>query len=412
MSEIVRKRREKPSIRKLAEKQLAGSVPGDLESLTQDGIRSVIHELEVHQVELEVQNRQLEETQREAELSSERYRQLYDLAPIGYLTLDRDGMIVSANLCAAELLRLPLSQLLGRKLSSFVAVADQDRWHFTRRALIESGERRSLELAFRLDDASTLDVGLTAAGKLDADGTINLGMLDMTDLRRSERALRKAAAVVSLVEEQERRKLAADLHDDAGQLISLVSIKLGALANAVGDGWERRFTELSELLAQTRHRITSLSFQMSPPLLHDVGLLAATRWLAEDLEQSYGLVVTVAESPEIALDEVTRITLFRAIREFLINVKKHSGVDRARVQVWREGVMVRASVEDGGAGFDSDVSRSSFGRPDGRGGFGLLALRERLTQLGGTLEVGSRLDGSGSRVVVSMPLTQIEGGSK
>ena len=409
MSEIVHTRHEKLSIRQLAEKQLAERTPVDFESLTQDGMRRVIHELEVHQVELETQNRQLEETQREAELSRSRYRHLYESAPIGYLTLDSDGMIVLGNLCAADLLHLPPSQLLGRALSSFIAATHQDRWHFARRALMESGERRSLELAFLLDDGSALDVGLTASGQVDSDGTINLGMLDMTELRSSERALRKAAVAVSLAEQHERRKLATDLHDDAGQLISLASIKLHVLANAVSGDWKSQFADLSELLAHARQRITSLSFQMSPPLLHDVGLLAATRWLAEDLAQNYQLAVTVAESPEIALDEVTRITFFQAIRELLINVKKHAGVDKARVQVWREGVMVRASVEDRGVGFASDVGRSSFGPPDGRVGFGLLALRERLGQLGGTLDVGSGIDGSGSRIVVSLPLTEIEG---
>ena len=409
MTEVVRNPRKKPRIRQLAENQLAGRAPADLESLTPDDIRRIVHEFEVHQIELEIQNQQLEEHQREVELSRRLYQHLYESAPIGYLTLDSEGAIVSANPCATELLRLSHTQILGRKLSSFVAAAHQDRWHFARSSLLNSGERRSLELAFLLDDATTLDVGLTASGQPEADGKIDLGMLDMTELRRTERALRKAAAAVSLAEQHERRKLASELHDDAGQLISLAAIKLRVLANAVSSDCQREFSELSELLAHARQRISSLSFQMSPPLLHDVGLMAATRWLAEDLEQSYGLVVTIVDGTEIPLDEVTRITLFRAVRELLINVKKHAAVDKARVQIWREGVMVRVAVEDGGVGFGSDVGRSSFGRPDGRGGFGLLALRERLGQLGGTLEVNSGMDGSGSRVVISLPLTQIEG---
>jgi PAS domain S-box-containing protein len=409
LSEAVQKPRKTPSIRQLAERKLAGGSAVALDHLTPDEIRRVVHELEVHQVELEIQNQQLEEAQREAELSRSRYQHLYESAPIGYLTLDSDGSIVSANLCAAELLKVPRSRLLGRKLSTFVASAHQDRWHFARRALIESGERRSLELALVLDDGTNLEIGLTASRQLDSHETVNLGILDMTDLRNSERALRKAASAASLAEQHERRKLAAELHDDAGQLISLASIKLRLLAGATGGDRERKVAELSDLLTQARIRITSLSFQMSPPLLHDVGLMSATRWLAEDLERSYGLLVTVVESPEIALDEVTRSTLFQAIRELLINVKKHASVDTARVQVWKEGAMVRVAVEDGGTGFDSDLHRENLGRPDGRGGFGLLALRERLAQLGGTLSVGTGFDGAGTRVVVSLPLTPIQG---
>jgi PAS domain S-box-containing protein len=410
MSEMASQSRRTPSIRQLAESRMAATgVPIDLETQTPDEIRRFVHELEVHRIELEIQNQQLEEAQREAEVSRGRFRQLYESAPIGYLTLDADGVIVTANPCAAELLQIPLTRLLGRKLSSFVAAEHQDRWHFARRALTEGGERRTLELGLLLDDGATLEVGITASGQHGPGDTLHLGLLDMTELRSSERALRTAASAASLAEQHERRKLAAGLHDDAGQLISLASIKLRALGHAVGRKWVREFEDLSELLAEVRRRVTSLSFQMSPPLLHDVGLVAATRWLAEEIERSYGLVVTVVEGPELVLDEVTRVTLFQAIRELLINVKKHSGVDRARVQIWLEGAMVQAAVEDDGCGFARDLGRETFARVDDRGGFGLLSLRDRVRHLGGTLSIGSGMDGSGSRVVVRLPLLNHEG---
>jgi PAS domain S-box-containing protein len=383
------------SIRQLAESKLAGGAAVDLERLTPDEIRGFVHELEVHRVELEIQNQQLAEAQLAAEESKERYRQLYESAPIGYLTLDPDGAIVTANPCASELLGLPRARLLGRKLSSFVAEGHQDRWHFARRALATSGERRSLELELLLADGTTLDTQLVGSGHPEASGTLSLALLDVTELRGAERALRRAASEASLAEQRERRKLASDLHDDAGQLLSLASIKLRALADAVAGERDGPFRALAEILAEARRRIASLSFQLSPPLLHDVGLVAATRWLADDLERRYGLGVEVAESEELALDEATRVTLFRAIRELLINVTRHAGVAGARVRIWSEGVVVRAAVEDSGVGF----------RPDAKGGgFGLLALRERLEQLGGALVIGSGPGGAGSRVVASVPI--------
>lgn len=409
MSEMTHEPQRDQSIRELAESKLAGGAAVDLEALTPDEIRHFVHELEVHRIELELQNQALEEAQLEAESSSERYRQLYESAPIGYLTLDPDGAIVTANPATAELLRLSCAQLRGRKLSSFVAAGHQDRWHFARRALTEDGERRSLELALLLEDGSKLDVALTASGQPDAAGRINLGLLDLTELRGVERSLREAAAAGSLIEQQERSKLAADLHDSVGQLLSLVSIKLRSLDCSVAGDWTDEFAELSELLAEARTRINSLSFQLSPPLLDDVGLVAATRWLAEDIERNFGLAVTVDESPELSLDEATRITLFRAIRELLINVTKHAGVRTAHVRFWHDGVQMRVAVEDRGVGFGRDARRNSFGSASSRSGFGLLALRERLVQLGGTLAVGSGPDGVGSRVVVSVPCAASEG---
>jgi signal transduction histidine kinase len=218
----------------------------------------------------------------------------------------------------------------------------------------------------------------------------------VTELRGAERALRRAASEASLAEQRERRKLASDLHDDAGQLLSLASLKLRALADALTGEEDGQFRELAEILAEARRRIASLSFQLSPPLLHDVGLVAATRWLAEDLERRYGIAVKVAESEELALDEAARVTLFRAIRELLINVTRHAGVAEARVRIWSEGILAGAAVEDAGVGFRPDAASD---------GFGLLALRERLGQLGGTLTIGRGPGGVGSRVVASVPLT-------
>ena len=164
--------------------------------------------------------------------------------------------------------------------------------------------------------------------------------------------------------------------------------------------------ELEDLLVEIRRRISSLSFQLSPPLLHDVGLIAAVQWLAEDLETSHGLSVKIIEEHELKLDENARVTFYRAIRELLLNVVKHAGVKEARIRVSREGAMARIAVEDGGVGMPPRAKRY---------GFGLLALRERVEQLGGSLETRST-PGSGTTVVVSLPtrpsLPNVQGGAR
>jgi len=383
------------SLRELAEGKTPRSVPSDLGALTVDEIRQIIHELEVHRVELEIQNEQLRETQLAAEESKERYRQLYDSSPIGYLALDSRGAIVEANLTTSHLLQLRRSRLIGKKLSSFVAPRHQDRWHLKRRALTR-GERRSVELELTRSDGSTLQAQLVGAPGPEEDpacATLRLAVLDVTDLRSTERALRSAASAASLAEHQERRKLASDLHDDAGQMLSLATLKLRILGDAIGGGRDFGIREVEKILVEARQRISSLSFELSPPLLHDVGLVAAAQWLAEDLGRRYDLVVTVVAQEELDLDDGTSVTLFRAMRECLINVTKHSSVAVAQVQIWREGGMVRVAVEDAGVGFRSEASQT---------GFGLLALRERLGQLGGSLDITSVL-GSGTKVVASAP---------
>jgi PAS domain S-box-containing protein len=385
------------SLRQRAAGKVASRGAVDLNALSSREVRDLVHELEVHKIELEMQNEQLRETQEAADESKERYRRLYDSAPIGFLTLDPDGAVVEANLAASALLKIPRSRLIGQKLSRFVAPWHQDRWHLERRALAH-GKRRSIELEFVRSDGSALRVQLVSSrvpGRDAQHKTTSLALMDITELRDTERALRSAALAAELAEQQERRKLASDLHDDAGQLLSLASIKLRALGDSLVGESGAGIRDVEEILAEVRRRISSLSFQLSPPLLHDVGFVAAAQWLAEDLERRYDLVVQVANREELELEEVACIALFRALRELLINVTKHAGVGQAHVRIWDEGGMARVAVEDAGVGFSPDASRR---------GFGLLALRERLGKLGGTLDIQSVM-GAGTRVIASVPLT-------
>ena len=277
-----------------------------------------------------------------------------------------------------------------------MAPRHQDRWHLERHTLAQGAERRDLELDLVLSDGTPLHaqlVGSGTPGKDGAPGTVRLALLDVTELRGLSRALRKAAAAAALSEHRERRALATDLHDDAGQLLALASLKLRALSDTLAGQGAEGIREVEEVLAETRRRISSLSFQLSPSLLHDVGLVAAAQWLAEDKERRFGLAVRIEKGSELELDEATRVTLFRALREMLLNVTKHAKVGEARVRIWRAGQQACVAVEDSGVGFDPETVR---------GGFGLLALRDRVGQMGGSLEIKSA-PGSGTRAVVRIP---------
>ena len=399
-----RKPRPPDSLRVLAERRMAKRAPVDLKSRTLDEIQAVVHELEVHKIELKIQNEQLWEAQRAAESSNERFRRLYDSTPSGHLTLDSDGMIVEANLAISLTLKTPRPHLVGRKLSAYVAPHCQDRWHLARRDLIEGRTRMDFTLEIVSADGGAIDLQIVGTSSVATEATpreIHLALIDVTELRRTERALQAAVAAATQAEERERRKLASDLHDDAGQLLSLASLKLHALGDATEVQRGARMVELEDLLVEIRRRIASLSFQLSPPLLHDVGLIAAVQWLAEDLEASHGLSVKIIEEHELELDENARVTFYRAIRELLLNVVKHAGVKEARVRISREGGMARISVEDAGVGLPPSAKRY---------GFGLLALRERIEQLGGSLETRST-PGSGTTVVVSLPTPPSAAGS-
>ncbi len=215
------------------------------------------------------------------------------------------------------------------------------------------------------------------------------------ELEDAHEHLRSHSAQVSLEVEQARRRLAVDLHDGIGQLLALMNIKLGLLRNEAGtEKLEPRIQEIEHLVVEAREQSREMTWQLCPPVLYEVGLVAALRWLAKDMERRYGLHVTVeVEGDCESLGEETRISLFRSVHELLVNVAKHAQTDRASVRVSRLGGDVMISVEDRGAGFDPSQGGSEYG---------LFSVREGLHHLGGIMTIASK-PGEGTRIALIAP---------
>ena len=216
------------------------------------------------------------------------------------------------------------------------------------------------------------------------------------ELEKAHERLRSHSAQVALEIEQARRRAAVDLHDGIGQLLALLNIKLGLLRKeAQVEMLDPQLREIESLIGEAREQSREMTWQLSPPVLYEVGLVAALQWLAKDMERRYGLRVTLEEEGEcIQLDEATRISLFRSVNELLINVAKHAKVDRAvvRVSYWVRDIAI--VVEDRGVGFDSSSDASEYG---------LFSVRERLHHLGGILTIASKR-GEGTEVTLIAPL--------
>jgi len=394
------------STRADAERLLAEKPPRDFANLTPEAIQLLIQELEVHKIELSIQNQELQEIHQNAIESKERYRRLYDSAPTGYLTIDSDGVILEANRAISRILKVTRNRLIGKRFSSFISAHCQDRLRIALQELSSGWARKDLMLEASLPNSMPIDLQVIGVPSNLGDTEVSemqFSLIDVTDLRRMERALQNAVNEVAIAEDRERQKLAADLHDDADQLLVLASIKLQAMGDARAAERADLVMELTTLLNTIRSRISSLSFQLSPPLLRDVGLVAALEWLAEEMLGNYRLRVKIIEEQEVKLDEAVRIPFYRAVRELLLNVVKHAGVKEAAVRITRMGEMARVSVEDAGVGIPRQANRQ---------GFGLLALRDRLEQLGGSLEIFSNQK-RGTTVVASLPTSfqqDVQGG--
>ena len=329
-------------------------------------------------------------------------RQLLDALPALVSYLDREERFCFANRAHEAWFGVPVASLAGVHLRDAIGSAAYAR---LRVAIVDalSGKTSRIEGTLSYARAGVRHVSVLGIPDLDADEAVRgcyCVVQDLTDLRRVEQAVRETPAQAALAEQFERRALAADLHDDVGQLLSLAALRLSALEGERGASARRLRAQIFELIGQARERVSSLSFQLSPPVLFDVGLRAAARWLAEDLRRSCSLVVEVNDGPELeSLNEATRVTLFRALRELLLNVVRHGHTAFAQVSIAQSARRVRLEVRDAGVGFDPQAPCR---------GFGLASLRGRIEHLGGEMQIESK-PGSGVRVRIQVPLSAASG---
>jgi light-regulated signal transduction histidine kinase (bacteriophytochrome) len=213
--------------------------------------------------------------------------------------------------------------------------------------------------------------------------------------------LRALAADLEAVEERERRQIARDLHDDLGQILSAARIRLTSLCQHEATDVSGTATQVDALINRANNAIRSLAAQLAPDVLHELGLTPALEWLAEEIEGTYGIKVAVRDDgrPKPLAPEARSI-LYRAVRELLINVAKHAQTDSATVDAERQAERVVVKVSDPGVGFD-DAAISQGPRRR----LGLISLRERLSHIGGTMQLNSA-PGAGTVAILTAPLEQ------
>jgi PAS domain S-box-containing protein len=324
-------------------------------------------------------------SERALRASDARNRAAMDMAFDGILGTDPAGVIRSSNTALRQMFGYRAGELEGGAVD-VLGLSPGELAAIAQGSVHESIGIRS--------DGSRFPIQLSVSETRHGDAPIVSAVRDLSVQRGLESQLRAATAATAMAEERERQRLAADLHDDVGQLLSLAGMKLGMLRGAAGDAAARLREEVADLVTRAHQRTESLMFQLSPPVLRDMGLTAAVEWLAEDIEKSYGLRVHVEHDGEPPLDEATSVTVFRSLRELLINAARHARTNAASVRLVRDGNRLGAAVEDRGIGFDF-ASHAA--------GFGLASVRERVEALGGRFEIDSEV-GGGTRANIVVAL--------
>jgi PAS domain S-box-containing protein len=323
----------------------------------------------------------------------------------------RDGRYAMINPLGAEMLGKTMAEVLGADDRALFGPEVGERIMAIDREVMSTGEPRTREEVLALPSARTTMLTTTTAWYDDdrqIRGVIGIAQ-DVTELRRSEREsevdrnrMRSMAAEIVISEERLRRSLAAELHNGLGQYIALARIKLSTLRSSAGVELHDPLSGIEQLVERADRSLRSITFQISPPSLHDLGLFAALLWLGENVGKEHGIAVLVEDddSPAVA-DERVRVILFRAVRELLVNAARYAHVPGVAVRLSRHEDLVRITVRDAGDGFDTADAE--------RRGYGLLGIREQLKYIGGTLQITSA-PGQGTSVTLTAPATELVAG--
>jgi PAS domain S-box-containing protein len=343
---------------------------------------------------------------------AERYRNLFVNSPLGIYRVNAEGRILMAN---PTLIRMLGYSTYDELTSTGLKRRDYEPSYLRKKIkdrLEKEGRVRGFETKWKKRDKSIIFVRENAKAVRAADGTLLYyegTVEDITEQKKAEEKiqsyqtqLRSLASDLSLAEEQERRRIATMLHDHIGQILAISKIKLGALLQSAGnDGSLEQLKEVREYIEQAIQYARSLTFELSPPILYDLGLEAALEWLTEQIRDQHGINCAFeSDSASKPVSEEIRIVLFSAARELLMNVAKHAHAEIAKVTVRRVNENIVVHVADNGVGFT--VSKMNYYLDENKG-FGLFSIRERLRHLSGQMDIRSAR-GRGTRVILTAPI--------
>lgn len=222
----------------------------------------------------------------------------------------------------------------------------------------------------------------------------------MTDaLREREARIAELSGHLLHAQEEERKRISRELHDETGQALMVIRLYLGMLESNVGGRNARlKIRETLEVVDRAIEGIRRIIGRLSPLVLQELGLIAAVRKEAKDLAKSAGVKARVTVSADFGrLPAALEMAIYRIVQEALHNVAKHSGATTVTIDLKREGEVVKLAIEDDGVGILPKLKPA-------RQTFGMTGMRERMANVGGKLKVSSAR-GKGTRIEVSAPVT-------
>jgi PAS domain S-box-containing protein len=377
---------------------------------------ALLHELRVHEEELITQRERLVAAQVALTDARDQYSELYEFAPNTYLTLDQQGLIQQINLTGTALLGRPRQAVVGLPMLVFVDPADRHKYlEYLRQCRAQrSGRVPAIELVVVTADGPRA-VQLIGRPRQATKGKAREFFTAIVDLshRKGLEAERQKLAdqqtewvrrVISAQEDQ-RRRIARDLHDQLGQQMTGLRLKLELLASASQEnGAQKKLLADAQRIAEEIDRhLDFFTGELRPAMLDDLGLVAAIRQFVQQWGENFGIRADFHSSglEERRLDSDVETQVYRIVQEALHNVYKHAKARHVGVMLEHRDSHLVLIVEDDGSGFRvSQIVSQGSAR-----GLGLIGMRERAALVGGSMEIESS-PGRGTTIFLQVPWTE------
>lgn len=372
-------------------------------------LREQLHERKKHADLLEqrvkARTRRLQELTDQYQAARDLFFTLFQANPLPIAIVRlKDGYILDVNEALLRYFNIRRDTVVNRPardLEAFLPLTG--RLKLTEH-LRRQGSMKNVEIE-TLHASGEPKTALVSAERISVEGVeaALVALADISDRKQAEEQVRELASQLTRAENEERHRIAQILHDDLQQQLYGLQIQLTFLREDAPEAALNELNTMEEMMSAAIKTVRDLSVDLSPPILHNEGLVQGIRWIASRMQERYSLQVDIdAEGAYPVHDDGMRVLLFQILRELLFNAVKHADVRHVDVRLTKEDKIYRIDVVDHGAGFDPQEVFQEEGTAAGRG---LISACQRLRLIGGRLEIEST-PGEGTRATIFTPVVK------